>query len=368
MAQSISSNSIRTGGPGHARGPVGFPGDVRVGTILQVPTLLDEFGLDCKSVLAAAGAAPDSFADPNARMPFDVLGRLLATCVERSNCPHFGLLVGRRFEPPSLGELNSLMQNCRTVREALELGTSHLQVADRGAMAFLLDIGEDRSALGYALFAGIIPGAAYIVDGALAMLCHVLRGLCGPSWRPLLVRLSRKRPMDLRPYRAAFGDDLEFDADLSMIVFESRWNDRPIAGAKNEVFLAAARTIELSEAANPIPYSRQVRRLIHALLFTNSVSTVQIARLLNVAPRTLRRRLAQDDATVRNLVGDVRRELSFHLLRDTRLKLSEIAAALRYADAAVYSRAFRSWVNMSPRQWRAIGARESRDPARAPAD
>jgi AraC-like DNA-binding protein len=362
MARPLSSRPNSTGGPGPERVSAGFPGDVRVGSILQVPTLLDEFGLDCPGVLATAGAVPDTFSDPDARMPFDVLGRLLETCAERTNCPHFGLLVGRRFDPPSLGELNSLMQNCRTVREALELGTSHLQVADRGAMAFRLDIDDDRSALGYALFAGITPGAAHIVDGALAMQCQVLRSLCGPSWRPLLVRLSRKRPTDIRPYRAAFGADVEFDADLSMIIFESRWNDRPITGAKTEVFLMAARTIESREAANPVPYSRQVRRLIHAMLFTNSVSTIRIARLLNIAPRTLRRRLAQDDSSVRSLVSDVRRELSFHLLRDTHLKLSEIAAALRYADAAVFSRAFRSWAKMSPRQWRAIGAGEPRGP------
>jgi AraC-like DNA-binding protein len=37
-------------------------------------------------------------------------------------------------------------------------------------------------------------------------------------------------------------------------------------------------------------------------------------------------------------------------LRDTRLKVSEVAEALRYADAAVFSRAFRSWTGMSPRQ------------------
>jgi AraC-like DNA-binding protein len=33
--------------------------------------------------------------------------------------------------------------------------------------------------------------------------------------------------------------------------------------------------------------------------------------------------------------------------------LSEIAAALHYADAAVFSRAFRCWSNTSPSEWRA---------------
>ena len=45
--------------------------------------------------------------------------------------------------------------------------------------------------------------------------------------------------------------------------------------------------------------------------------------------------------------GDVRREISFHLLRDTSLSVSEAAAASRDADAAVFSRAFRLWTGMS---------------------
>ncbi|MCJ7453133.1 MAG: AraC family transcriptional regulator [Steroidobacteraceae bacterium] len=321
--------------------------------MLQIRTLAREFGLDFPELLATAGAAPDVFDDPEARLPSDVLGRLLEGCASHTDCPHFGLLVGRRFDATSLGELGGLMKNCTSVREALALGTAHLQVTDQGAMSFMLDVGDGRTALGYALFAGVIPGAEYIQDGGLTMQYLLLRELCGPSWRPLLVRLSRARPTELKPYRAVFGENLEFDADLSAIIFDSRWLDQPISGASSNAFNAAARAIQSKEASDPVPFSRQVHRAIRAMLFSSSGSTPKLARLFNVAPRTLRRRLAEEDATVRSLTNDVRRELAFHLLRDTQLKISQVAEALRYADAAVFSRAFRLWTGMSPRRWRA---------------
>lgn len=333
-----------------------FPDGVRVGAVLQVRTLAGEFGLDFPELLATAGAAPDVFDDPEARLPRDVLGRLLESCARHADCPHFGLLVGRRFDATWLGEVGGLMKNCTSVGQALALGNAHLHLTDQGAMSFMLDVGDGRTALGYALLAGVIPGADYIQDGGLTMLHRLLRELCGPSWRPLLVRLSRARPSELKPYRAVFGDNLEFEADLSAIIFDSRWLDRPISGASNKAFNAAARAIRSKEASDPIVFSQQVRRAIHALLFSSSASALKIARLFNVAPRTLRRRLAEEGATVRSLTNDVRREISFHLLRDTNLKISEIAAALRYADAAVFSRAFRSWTGMSPRRWRARSA------------
>ncbi|MCW9078350.1 MAG: helix-turn-helix domain-containing protein [Gammaproteobacteria bacterium] len=40
-------------------------------------------------------------------------------------------------------------------------------------------------------------------------------------------------------------------------------------------------------------------------------------------------------------------------LQNTTLPVSEIAAALQYTDPNAFSRAFRSWAALSPKQWRA---------------
>jgi AraC-like DNA-binding protein len=56
---------------------------------------------------------------------------------------------------------------------------------------------------------------------------------------------------------------------------------------------------------------------------------------------------------LQQLVSQTRFELAKQLLENTELPLSEIASALRYADATVFSRAFRSWSKTSPREWRA---------------
>ncbi len=92
------------------------------------------------------------------------------------------------------------------------------------------------------------------------------------------------------------------------------------------------------------------------MLFSASASTASLANLFNMHERTLRRRLGAEGATVRELVSDVRQELARHLLRDTTLPVSEIAAVLRYSDVAVFSRAFRSRSGLSPSEWRALHA------------
>ena len=107
------------------------------------------------------------------------------------------------------------------------------------------------------------------------------------------------------------------------------------------------------EARERRPFASEVRRAIHAMLFSASASTVTLANLFNLHERTLRRRLEAEGESVRKLVSEVRQEIADHLLRDTTLPVSEIAAVLRYSDATVFSRAFRSRSHMSPSEWRA---------------
>jgi len=252
----------------------------------------------------------------------------------------------------SLGVLGRLMRNAPTVRDALREGVVNLAIHDRGAVSLTLSMGNAQSALGYSLVDGNIPAADQIIDGAIAMQLLLLRELCGPSWTPRAVRLSHGRPDDVAPLRVYFGVRIEYDADYSAILFDSCWLDHPIDGADPEIHHALLEAIASQASDRPPSFAARVRRALYALTFTESPSTTGLARLFDVNERTLRRRLEAEGATVRELVGEVRRELAQHMLRDTDLSVSDVAATLGYSDVAVFSRAFRAWMSMSPGQWR----------------
>jgi AraC-like DNA-binding protein len=290
--------------------PPGPFGDVRVGPLLVVPALLRERGLDPADVLAKVGLDQQLFEDPENRVSFDVLGRLIETCVELTRCPHFGLLIGQQFHIEALGVLGDLMLNSQTLRDALRLATQHLEIHDRGAVALALDLGDSQAALGYALFAGRIPASEQILDGAIAMQVRLLRRLCGPSWKPLVVQLSHSRPRRIEPLRKCLGANLEFDAKHSAIVFDSRWLDHRIAGADPAKYAALLEAIESAKPHEAGSFVWQVRRAIYALTLSAAPSSANIASLFGLHERTLRRRLGRAGATVRGLVSKVRSELA----------------------------------------------------------
>jgi len=320
---------------------------------MPIPVLLAERGIDTAAVLARVGLDARLFEDPEHRVSFAALGKLLEVCVEVTGCFHFGLLIGQRFRLPALGVLGHLMRNAPTVRDALRMAALHLQIHDRGAVSLSFDVSDGRTALGYALFAGPTPAAEQILDGAIAMQYLLLRDLCGRSWKPRAIQLSHSRPAKPAPLLQFFGVRVEFDAQISAIVFDSSWLDHPIKGADPDAFAAITHAIEADPSLSMSSLAAQVRRSMHAMIFTGSTSSANVARLFNLHERTLRRRLAEEGATVRGLTSEVRRELAQHLLRDTDLPVSEVAAILHYSDLAVFSRAFRNWSNASPHEWRA---------------
>jgi AraC-like DNA-binding protein len=328
-------------------------GDVRVGPLMPIPLLLAERGIDPAAVLERTGLPAQLFDDPENRVSFATLGKLLEVCVEVTGCAHFGLLIGQRFRMEALGVLGQLLRNAPTVRDALRMATLHLQIHDRGAVSLSMDVGHGQTALGYALFAGETPAAAQILDGAIAMQYLLLRDLCGRSWTPRMIQLSHSPPAKPAPLQQFFGARIEFDAPLSAVVFESRWLDHPIDGADPEAFAAITRALEAAPSPLMSSFAAQVRRSLHAMIFAGAASTANIARLFDLHERTLRRRLREEGATVRGMVSEVRRELAHHLLRDTGLPVTEVAAILRYSDVTVFSRAFRGWSSASPHEWRA---------------
>ncbi len=329
-------------------------GDVRIGPVAAVPMVLTELGVNPRRAFLRAGVPLQMFKNPENRIAFEALGRLLLECANLTNCSHFGLLVGRHFDLKGLGAIGDLMRNSATVGEALRSLLLHLHLHDRGAAPVLLNPDASTVVLGYSIYRPGIPGASQLYDAAIAIGFRALVDICGPDWKPLRVQFSHVRPKDTRPYRQFFGSNLRFDGEVSGIVFASSWLDHPIAGADPALHMLISQAIRLNRAKNgTMTFADEVRSALHQMVLNGISSSEDVAGLFGIHERTLRKRLAVENTCLQQLVNQTRFTLAQQLLTNTQLPLSEIAAALHYADSAVFSRAFRKWAQVSPKEWRA---------------
>jgi len=78
----------------------------------------------------------------------------------------------------------------------------------------------------------------------------------------------------------------------------------------------------------------------------------EVAENIGLSSWSLQRRLKDAGINFTQLVEKVRCEMATHYLQQRQLSISEMAFLLGYSEVSAFSRAFRRWFGISPRQWR----------------
>jgi AraC-like DNA-binding protein len=327
-------------------------GRIRVATLVPVPGLLQEYGIDPVPVLAELGLALTDFADPETTIPFPTMGRLLARSALLTNCPHIGLITGARQQATALGAMGFLAQSARDVRTALAILVRHFQAHNPNAMIDV-SVRDSYVALRFTILPTRIEGREQILDGAMAISFNLMRTLCGLDWRTTEARFAHMRPEDVAPFRRFFGTTLRFDAGETALIFHRRWLDQRVATADPALHtIMATRVFGLeSELENDMLTS--LRRLLPGLVAARAASIGVAADRVGLSARTLSRRLAAEGTTFLQLRDEACRLLAVQLLERTRMPAGEIANQLGYSNPSAFTRAFQRWTGLGPAEWRA---------------
>ena len=333
-------------------------GMLRVATTMAVPALLLEHGADPVPLLAEFGLEPADFEDPENRIRYSTVTQLLGRCTQVARCPHFGLLVGQRAGTSALGAVGFLMQSSPTVRTALEILVHNLWVHSPSVTTTLV---EDGSFATLAVtFQGTgLEGLVPYLDMGNAIICNIMRGLCGHHWQATEVRFAHGRPQNLAPFRQFFQAPLRFDTGETALVFAASWLDRPLPSADPLLHTMMQQRVDEQASMADDNVASQLRRMLPSLVSTRSDSLAAAAKRVGLATRTLNRRLAAESTSYLRLREEARYTIARQLLTGTRMPANQIADRLGYANPSAFTRAFRQWSGKAPAAWRASKARGS---------
>jgi AraC-like DNA-binding protein len=159
--------------------------------------------------------------------------------------------------------------------------------------------------------------------------------------------------------------------------YHARYRDRlPVMQFNQPVIQLRFRASELAQAlmtADPIAYQQAmaqceqerlrfvdeaddiVTRVRATLVLQPGVgypSLQEVADMLRLSERTLRRRLQEQDVAFQGVLNDVRQAEAAQLLTTTDKSVQEVADWLGYATPTNFVRAFRLWHGMTPKQFR----------------
>jgi AraC-like DNA-binding protein len=319
---------------------------------MAIPPVLTSLGADPAEVLAEAGFDPKLFDDPDNLISNAARGRLFAHCVARTGCKHFGLLVGQRTNLYAFGLVGLLAKYAPDAGSALRSLVNGLHLHVRGA-ATHLEVNGDWAVLSYRIHQPNVEATDQVCDGALAVIVNIMRDLCDPDWKPAEVRFAHRKPEDAGPFRQFFQAPLVFDAEHNAVVFSADWLRFALPDADPEARRLLQKQIDALEARHSDDLPGQVLSLLGTALVTGHGTADQVAAFFSMHSRTLNRRLNAFGTSFQKLRGEACFQIAGQMLELSELEVAQIAAALDYADASAFTRAFRRWSGTTPARWRA---------------
>jgi len=96
----------------------------------------------------------------------------------------------------------------------------------------------------------------------------------------------------------------------------------------------------------------RVENLLLPMLHTGEISMDAVAAKIGVSRQTLYRNLKEEGVTFEQVLEQLRRKMALDYLQTRKVSVNETAYLVGFSDPAAFSRAFKRWTGVSPRDAR----------------
>lgn len=316
-------------------------------------SLIRELGGDPLIVCAEAGCDITLLASATATLPLSAFVALVQQGSVQLRAPHFGRLVGRRFDFANLGDVGEAALRAPTLGAALRLIERAFAVV-QGESDLRLDVAAGEATLTYRILDSRIWPRDQDAELTLGVFISLVGSIAGPRWRPRTIfyehgpngadRVTSARPDCMIVYEAP-ANAFSFDAcvlDLPMPQSDP---------ARFQPMAQALRTV-VHRLERYDGVEARVRRAVQRDLGRVPVDQTQVAQALGMSRRTLRRKLDEAGTGFARIVAECRDANARTLLAETRLEMPVIADRLGYSDVTAFERAFTRRAGQTPTAYR----------------
>ncbi|CAM2150399.1 AraC family transcriptional regulator [Paraburkholderia tropica] len=327
-------------------------GTIAMSLVNETLALARAQGLDVSPVLDAAGIGADLLDAPRARVSAAQYGALWSGIARALDDEFFGQ-DAHAMKSGSFVAMTHAALGARTGRQALQRAIHFMRLV-LDDLAGEIDIDATRVRVTLVHRAGTRPPAMFAYATWFILVYGLLSWLVGRRIPVVAARFRCAPPANAHEYQSMICDDIGFDQAESWFDLAPAFLDLPViqTAGSARAFLRNAPGNFVVKYRNPGAFAARVRRALRALPVSAWPDADAIARLLNVAPATLRRRLHQEGHSCQTIKDELRRDLALAALQDPARAVADVAAAVGFAEPSAFHRAFRKWTGMRPGEYR----------------
>ncbi|WP_137885970.1 AraC family transcriptional regulator [Pseudomonas sp. 2FE] len=269
-----------------------------------------------------------------------------------------GLRLGEHYRISDYGVAGLALLSAECVDDALKVVKTYMLLFNKDIAEIRIEQStpdEVRIAIGLNSRPGWSEQARLFHANVLASASFKLfKDLLRDDFELLALTLPAN-PGDVRPYQEYFRQPVRFRGSGIVFHLPAQLLKTPIPTANPAVFQTALALA--GESFNDLLEREMggLKQRVVALLDSLPERYPDIrwtAQHLKMTERTLRRRLAEENCSYREIIDQARQARAQRLLANAQLSIEQIGALLGYADSSSFRHAFRRWTGQSANLYR----------------
>lgn len=324
-------------------------------SLLDLYEVLNREGIVSSDIESLLGYSRAQLNDVALRVPVQCQDQLWDLAMADGAKPNIGLIVGTQINTKLVGILSQLLIHSSNLREAL-----HHFVENIGLMNQCEKVSLQKFSWGCRLiYKNTYPKGIRIseIERSMSAAITWASRLSGSKVYPIRVGFPYVKVAYYEQYHAVFGNEVHFDQAFAYIDMPNESLDMPVKTANEFIKDALIGYIdrhldEVNQTESSL--SSQVKHLIAEGIKSGVFSSDEVALKLNMSRQTLHRKLTQEETNFRTILAEVRKEKVMHYLISDQHVFDEISESLGFKEPSAFYRAFKTWFNMTPNNYRQL--------------
>ncbi|NBB48103.1 helix-turn-helix domain-containing protein [Rhizobium sp. CRIBSB] len=309
------------------------------------------YGIDIKPICKALEIDPDDFQSLTARISLDRLCRLLETCALLADDEAFALTSIKGYEAGSTGPFGYGLMAAPTGLDFVRFLDDHIHYATHISYS-KLTVDERGAHLAWT-FAPVIVKRDQYVDMSVGLVMQRAKAIANSD--SIDVELERPPPRNPQPFRQLMSRRLNFGARVNCVHFPRSFLEAQNPTGDRRLFELMdlqCRSLRPAAPEKSTDFLEQVRRYLLLHVSDDEYPLAEIAPYFGLSERTFQRRLAAHGTSLNELRDQIRKEVSFNLLTESELPISEICYRLGYSAPSAFTRSVTRWFGTTPTEVR----------------
>lgn len=322
---------------------------VRSGSTSGFHKLVTSLGQNPITMIADVGLSPSQFRNENTYISYSKLAELLELAALRCKCPNFGLMLASQQNTHVLGELALIASQEETVGDALDSISKALYLHARG-VHLKKEQSSERTRLSLEFELSSPLGLEQLIQMSVGHLASFTAELLNVDRRTIPMSFYQQGNERHSGGENVFSN-VSFGESFDGITLNNK-----VLGVNNYKNQEAIKRhfdhyLQSLKQQYPNNLEDQVVDIIGNLLPSGECCLNKVADTLDMHPRVLQERLQKINLNYSVLLKRTRQDFSERHLREKTMTVTDLALSLGFSDVSVFSRNFKSWTGLSPKQW-----------------